>query len=84
MAPKTTKVEDDAVATEEIAAMPSTTKKAFSNALKQHINVLYCFSCGYDVDHDGYNCPPSCPKKNHLPNAKRDEAHMYEGACMRA
>ena len=38
----------------------------------------------YDVDHDGYNCPPSCPKKNHLPNVKRDEAHMYKGACMRA
>ena len=38
----------------------------------------------YDVDHDGYKCPPSCQKKIHLPNVKCDEAHMYEGACMRA
>ena len=28
-------------------------KKAFSNAIKHKMNVLYCFSCGYDVDHDG-------------------------------
>ena len=62
----------------------SNTKKAFSNALKQHMNVLYCFSYGYDVDHYGYNFPPSCEKQIHLPNVKRDDAHMYEGACMRA
>ena len=62
----------------------SNTKKAFSNALKQHMNVLYCLSCGYDVDHDGYNFPPSSQKQIHLPNVKRDNAHMYEGACMRA
>ena len=42
----------------------SNTKKAFSNVLKQHMNVLHCFSCGYDVDHDGYNCLPSFQKKS--------------------
>ena len=42
------------------------------------------FSCGYDVDHDGYNCPPNCQKHVHLPQVKRDEAHMYQGACIKA
>ena len=84
VAPKTTKVEEEAVATEEIAAMPATPKKGFSNSLKQHMNVLYCFSCGYNVDHDGYNCPPPYQKQIHLPNVKTDDAHMYEGARMRA
>ena len=28
------------------------TQRAYSNATKQHMNLLYCFSCGYDVDHD--------------------------------
>ena len=60
------------------------TQKAYSNSLKQNVNLLYCFSCGYDVDHDGYNCPPNCQKQVHLPHVKRDDAHMYEGACMKA
>ena len=60
------------------------TQKAFSNAIKQNMNLLYCFSCGYDVNHDGYNCPTNCQKHVHLPQVKRDEAHMYEGACMKA
>ena len=60
------------------------TQRAYSNTVKQHLNLLYCFSCGYDVDHDGYNCPPRCQKKFHLPHVKRDEAHTYEGACMKA
>ena len=46
--------------------------------------LLYCFSCGYDVDHDGYNCPTNCQKHVHLPQVKRDKAHMYEGAFMKA
>ena len=52
--------------------------------IKQNMNLLYCFSCGYDVDHDGYNCPDNCQKHVHLPHVKRYEAHMYEGACMKA
>ena len=59
------------------------TQKAYSNAIKQHINLLYCFSFGYDVDHDEYKCPALCQKPIQLPNVKRDDAHMYEGACMR-
>ena len=47
------------------------------------MKVLYCFSCGYDVDHDGYNCPSTCQKQIHLPNIKWDDSHMYKGACMR-
>ena len=31
----------------------SNTEKEFSNTLKKHMNVLYCFSYGYDIDHDG-------------------------------
>ena len=53
------------------------TKNKYPNALKQHMNVLYCFSCGYDVDHDGYKCPQSCQNQIHLPNVKLEEAHMY-------
>ena len=60
------------------------TQKAYSNAIKHHMNLLYCFSYGYDVDHNGYKCPPSCQKQIHLPNVKREDAHLYEGACMRA
>ena len=29
----------------------------YSNAIKQHRNLCYCFSCGYDVDHQGFQCP---------------------------
>ncbi len=29
----------------------------FSNKIKNHMNLLYCYSCGYDVNHSGYNCP---------------------------
>ena len=53
--------------------------------MKQHLNLLYCFLCGgYDVDHDGYNCPPASQKRFHLPHVKRDNTHEYEGACMKA
>ena len=47
------------------------------------MNLLYCFLCGYDVDDDVYNCPTNCQKQVHLPHIKRDDAHMYEGACMK-
>ena len=60
------------------------TNQKYSNTTKQHLNLLYCYSCGYDVDHDGYHCPPNCQKLHHLPHIKRDEAHMVKGACMKA
>ena len=59
-------------------------QKGIFKRTKNHMNVLYCFSCVYDVDHDGYNFPPSCQKQIHIPNVKRDDAHMYKGACVRA
>ena len=59
------------------------TQKAYFNAINQNNNLLYCFSCGYDVDHDGSKSPPLCQKQIHLPNVKCDEADMYQGACMR-
>ena len=48
---------------------------------KEHPNLLYCFSCGYDVDHDGYGCQQA--KYNHIPNIPRDRAHECQGACMK-
>ena len=60
------------------------TQKAYSNSLKQNVSLLYYFSCGYDVDHGGYNCRPNCQKQVHLPHVKRDDTHMYEGACVKA
>jgi len=54
----------------------------FSNRLKEHDNLLYCFSCGYDVDHNGYQCQNQ--KDGHIPNVPRDQAHMVYRACMKA
>lgn len=54
----------------------------YSNKLKTHQNLLYCYSCGYNVDHDGWNC--SCPKAHHIPNVHRDQAHEYDRASMKA
>ena len=58
--------------------------KKYSNTIKQNLNLLYCYSCGYDVDHDGYHCPPHCQKLHHLPHIKREEAHTMDEACMKA
>ena len=54
-----------------------------TNVLKRFDNLLYCFTCGYDVDHPGTHCPFT-EGNFHLPNVKRDEAHLYshQGACM--
>ena len=29
------------------------TQKAYSNTINQNVNLMYCFSCEYDVYHDG-------------------------------
>eukprot|EP00978_Attheya_sp_CCMP212_P010665 scaffold25948_cov32-Attheya_sp.AAC.3 len=60
------------------------TQQAYSNTLKQHLNKLYCYSCGYDVDHDGYHCPVNFQKPTHLPHITRDNAHLVDGASMKA
>ena len=60
------------------------TQAAYSNTQKTHLNNLYCYSCGYDVDHDGYNCPVNLQKQTHLPQITRDNAHLCAGASMKA
>ena len=52
-------------------------QQKYINTLKSHINLLYCYSCGYDVDYDGYHCPPACQKMHHLPQVSRDDAHEW-------
>jgi hypothetical protein len=54
----------------------------YSNAVKQHLNLCYCFSCGYDVDHQGFQCQD--PRNNHIPAVKREDAHTIWGASMKA
>eukprot|EP00804_Cyclotella_cryptica_P030999 CCRYP_013582-RA/>CCRYP_013582-RA protein AED:0.56 eAED:0.40 QI:0/-1/0/1/-1/1/1/0/562 len=56
----------------------------FSNTQKRHMNLFYCFTCGYDVDHEGHQCPVGVPG-HHMPQVKRNEAHLYanQGACMK-
>ena len=52
----------------------------FVNTQKRHPGLLYYYSCGYDVDHKGYNC--TCPKGWHIPNVTHDMAHKVQGASM--
>ena len=47
------------------------------------MNLKYCYYCGYDVNHDVYNCPIKFQKKTHLPHITRDNAHMVEGESMK-
>jgi hypothetical protein len=54
----------------------------YSNAIKQHRNLCYCFSCGYDVDHQGFQCP--MPRNDHIPTVRREDAHTIWGASMKA
>ena len=60
------------------------TQQPYSNTLKQQLNTLYCYSCGYDVDHDGYHCPVNLQKQSHLPHITRENAHLVDGASMKA
>jgi hypothetical protein len=60
------------------------TQQPYSNTLKQQLNMLYCYSCGYDVDHDGYHCPVNLQKQTHLPHITREQAHLVDGASMKA
>jgi hypothetical protein len=54
----------------------------YSNAIKQHLNLCYCFSCGYGVDHQGFQCP--APRNNHIPTVNRADAHTIWGASLKA
>ena len=59
-----------------------TTKPAYSNTTKRFLNLWYFFSCGCDVDHDGFHSPARKP--NHIKNVCREDAHKVMGACMKA
>ena len=52
-----------------------------TNTVKTFDNLKYCpnFPCGYGVDHDGWECPyhPTW-------DVKRHEAHLVEGASVKA
>jgi hypothetical protein len=52
----------------------------YSNKLKKHNNLYYCYSCGYDVDHPGSHCPNAKP--HHDPHTRRDNAHLVSNASM--
>ena len=52
----------------------------YSNKMKRHNNLYYCYSCGYDVDHPGSHCPNAKP--HHDPHARRDNAHLLPNASM--
>jgi len=57
----------------------------YSNTQKRFLNLFYCFTCGYDVDHEGHQCPYGI-QGHHMPQVKRGEAHLYanQGASMKA
>ena len=50
--------------------------------IKNNMNLWYCFSCGYSVNHNGFQCPAKKP--NHIENVRREDAHKVMGACMKA
>ena len=52
----------------------------YSNKLKKHNNLYYCYSCGYDVDHPGSHYPTA--KTHHDPHARRDNAHLLPNTPM--
>ena len=59
-----------------------TARQPHSNTRKVNLNLIYCYSCGYDVDHAGWKC--SCKKTTHIPNVPQYEAHTVAGASMKA
>lgn len=54
----------------------------YSNKIKQHNNMRYCYSCGYGVNHMGNQCL----RKNQgcIPNVPRGKAHLVPGTSMKA
>ena len=56
-------------------------QQPFGNKNKEHHNLMYCFTCRYDVDHAGFQC--QCAKEGHIPNVTRNQAHTVWRACMK-
>ena len=56
--------------------------ETYSKTAKTHLNFFYCYSCEYNVDHDGWSCPYK--KEVHVPNIPGDEVHEYYGAIMKS
>ena len=57
-------------------------RQPHSNTSKVNLNLLYCYSCGYDVDHAIWQYPYK--KTTHIPNVPCDKAHTMAGASMKA
>ena len=57
-------------------------RQPHSNTRKINLNLFYCYSCGYDVNHARWQC--QYKKNTHIPNVPRDEAHTVAGASMKA
>ena len=52
--------------------------------MKLKNSLSYCYSFGYDVDHNGCQCHPNTRKRTHIPNVSRDESHTISRASMKA
>ena len=55
-------------------------KNTHTNSMKRHMNLFYCFTCGYDVDHPSAGCGMQ-RKQGHC-DVPRDQAHLCPGASM--
>ena len=56
-------------------------QQPFGNKIKEHHNLMKCFTCGYDVDHAGFQ--RQCAKEGHIPNVPHDQSHKVWRACMK-
>ena len=55
-----------------------------SNTSKMKNNLLYCYSCSYDVNYKGWKFHLTNRKRTHLPNVSKYEAHTVAGASIKA
>ena len=62
----------------------ATAGRIYSNTMKFHNKISYCYSSIYDVDHIGWQCQLNKIKITHIPNVVRDEAHTIADASMKA
>ena len=47
------------------------------NRTKRNEGDKFCWSCGYDTDHDGYNCRSNYKWSNHQPGATRYNLRQF-------